>query len=172
MAEGKMTSESIHLACNNCGTTYELTEYGKLRALNADTAYESVSDWYQWERECVKREIEDGSYKLETGVDIRMLVDTRCVYRVGEGTLTHDSSGFHLTGCDGKLDYTQKPIASYCLCSDFFWYEIGDVISIGNSKALYYCFPKDKSVPVAKARLATEELYKKVKAEKRGKTTK
>jgi hypothetical protein len=29
--------------------------------------------------------------------------------------------------------------------------------------ALYYCIPKDSTVPVAKVRLATEEIYKALK---------
>ena len=40
-----------------------------------------------------------------------------------------------------------------------FWYELGDVICIGNGEHLFYCFPQG-NVPVAKARLAAEELYK------------
>ena len=51
-------------------------------------------------------------------------------------------------------------MSCYSLYSDYYWYEIGDVICIGDHDALYYCFPKDKDVAVAKARLATEELYK------------
>jgi RIO-like serine/threonine protein kinase len=51
-------------------------------------------------------------------------------------------------------------MASHSLNSDFFWYELGDVIGIGNRSELYYCFPKDKDV-VTKARLAAEEIYKK-----------
>ena len=37
---------------------------------------------------------------------------------------------------------------------------VGDIISIGDSKALYFCFPKEKGDIVAKTRLAAEELYK------------
>ena len=55
--------------------------------------------------------------------------------------------------------YEQKPQASYTLNADYFWYEIGDVIGIGNRDALYYCFPKD-GASVTRARLATEELYR------------
>ena len=54
----------------------------------------------------------------------------------------------------------QKPTASYSLNADYYWYEIGDMIGIGNMKAAYYCFPKNKGDIVAKTRLATEELYK------------
>ena len=78
---------------------------------------------------------------------------------VGSGTLIHDENGFRLTGCDGKLEYSQGPVASHTLNADFYWYEIGDVICIGNQDALYYCFPKKDNV-VTKTRLATEELYK------------
>ena len=51
--------------------------------------------------------------------------------------------------------------------SDYFWYEIGDMICIGDNKILYYCFPKVENVDVAKARLATEEMYKMNNREKR-----
>ncbi|MBQ1412775.1 MAG: 1-acyl-sn-glycerol-3-phosphate acyltransferase [Clostridia bacterium] len=41
-----------------------------------------------------------------------------------------------------------------------YWYELGDMICIGNSKALYYCFPKEGGDVVAKTRLAAEEYYR------------
>ena len=47
----------------------------------------------------------------------------------------------------------------YSVYSDYFWYEIGDIVCIGNNDCLYYCFPKKKDI-VAKTRLAVEELYK------------
>ena len=92
-------------------------------------------------------------------VDIGMLVDRRAIYMVGSGRLQHNAEGFTLTGCDGQLHYTQAPLSSYSLYADYYWYEIGDVICIGNNDALYYCFPKGTDV-VTKARIATEELYK------------
>lgn len=49
------------------------------------------------------------------------------------------------------------------LMTDFYWYEIGDVICIGDARAQYYCFPQNCGDIVAKTRLATEELYKMVK---------
>jgi hypothetical protein len=101
----------------------------------------------------------DGSYRLDTAVDIGMMVDYKAIYQVGQGRLVHDRDGFVLTGCDGELEYRQKPLASYGLYADYFWYELGDVICIGNRNALYYCFPKGGDA-VAKTRLAAEELYK------------
>ena len=108
----------------------------------------------------MKQEILAGTYRLEEDVTIAMQVDYKAIYMVGEGHLTHDRSGFHLTGCDGKLDYTQKPQACYSLYADYYWYEIDDCVCIGDNEVHYFCFPKDKSVSVAKLRLATEEMYK------------
>lgn len=174
--EGKMVGRGTVIACENCGASYELDEYGYLRLAEAGASVDEVGtgespkrcgapfshipDWYRWQRECVRRELEDGSYKLDIAVDICMMVDTKSIYRVGAGRLQHSAEGFHLTGCDGKLDYFQKPSASYSLYSDYFWYEIGDMICIGNSEALYYCFPTEGGDVVAKTRLAAEELYK------------
>lgn len=158
--EGSMLGKGTRIFCQNCGKEYELTEYGYLKAADGESRFTHVPDWYQWERECVRQEILEGTYLLDAPVDICMMVNTRCVYRVGEGRLIHNTEGFHLTGCDGKLDYRQKPSASYSLYSDYFWYEIGDVICIGDAKVLYYCFPKGMGDIVAKTRLATEEMFK------------
>ena len=157
--EGKMLGRGTSLTCGACGKAYELTEYGFMKAADGNTEFAHIPDWYRWERECVRREIQEGSYRLDVPVDIYMMVDTKSIYRVGTGRLEHSINGFHLTGCDGRLDYSQKPNASYSLNSDYYWYEIGDMISIGNTDVLYYCFPKEGDV-VAKTRLAAEELYK------------
>ena len=167
MAEGKMRSEGISIVCDGCGKTYDLTEDGTLEAKDGEAAFTHIPDWYAWERECVKKEILNDEYRLQVPVDICVLMDTKHVYRVGEGELTHTKDGFRLVGCDGKLEYKQGGLSSYSLYSDFYWYEIGDVICIGDSKMLYYCFPKCEGDFVAKTRLAAEEIYKIEKDKKR-----
>lgn len=157
-AEGAMEGKGITLRCHACGAEYALDEYGKLTAEEA--LFTHVPDWYAWERQCVRKELENGSYRMETPVDICAVVDYKAVYKVGQGILTHDSNGFCLVGCDGKLEYNQSPLASYGLYADYFWYEIGDMICIGDKNCLYYCFPHGSADIVAKTRLAAEELYK------------
>lgn len=159
-AEGRMLGKGTTLVCENCGKGYELTEYGFLKALEGETEFSHIPDWYRWERECVRQQLQDGTYCLDVPVDICMMVNTKSIYRVGSGRLRHTTEGFHLTGCDGKLDYTQKPAASYSLYADYYWYEVGDMVCIGNAEALYYCFPTEGGDIVARTRLAAEELYK------------
>jgi hypothetical protein len=170
-SEDGMHAEGIHLTCTACGKSYTLREDGQMEACDGNTEFPHIPDWYAWERRCVREELENGTYCLDIPVEIRMQVDTRAVYRVGTGHLHHDTEGFHLTGCNDEngnpqLDYRQKPLASYSLYSDYYWYEIGDMVCIGDTNRLYYCFPQTERDIVAKTRLAAEELYKLVRAQK------
>lgn len=158
--EGKTLGAGTTLTCHSCGKVYRLTEYGYLESADGNTAFTHIPDWYAWQRQQVRKELEDGSYRLDTEVDIGVMVDYSAIYMVGSGRLVHDCNGFHLTGCDGKLDYTQPALSCYGLYADYYWYEIGDMICIGNNDVLYYCFPKNCGDVVAKTRLAAEELYK------------
>lgn len=162
--EGEMEGKGTTLVCHHCDKAYYLTEFGALEALDGEAAFTHVPDWYAWERRCVREELENGTYQLDIPVRICMMVNTKHICRVGEGRLHHDVNGFHLTGCGGKLDYFQKPTASYSLYADYFWYEIGDMLCIGDHKILYYCFPQGGGDVVAKTRLAAEELYRSTRA--------
>ncbi len=160
-SEGEMAGNGTDITCGACGKVHTLDEYGNLISDNG-ADFSHIPDWYAWERSEVKKELENGEYLLDTDVEIGIMRNYDAIYMVGDGHLTHDVSGFKLVGCDGKLSYEQKPLSSYGLYADYYWYEIGDVICIGDKNCLYYCFPKKKGV-VAKTRLAAEELYKIVK---------
>ncbi len=160
LCEGNTEGKGVTLTCKSCKKEYELTEIGFMRALSGETEFDHIPDWFKWQRECVKKEIENGEYLLDTPVKIAMLVNTKSLYMVGNGRLVHNADGFTLTDESGKVIYTQKPLSTYTLNSDYYWYEIGDVIGIGTKDALYYCFPEGGKDIVTKARLAAEELYK------------
>ena len=158
-AESKMRGEGIHIACHACGKKWEMDKYGQLNAINGVTEYPHIPDWYSWQREEVRRELENGIYNLDIDVNIAVQVNLKGVCNIGKGHLTHNENGFHLTGGEGKLDYSQSAVFSHTIYSDYYWYEIGDVIGIGDNEFSYFCFP-DESVSVTKVRLAAEELYK------------
>lgn len=157
--EGQMVGKGTKLTCSACGKSYTLTELGELVADDGKTEFSHIPTWFNWQREKVREDIVSGKYILDTPVDIYVVKDYKALYKIGKGSLTHDLQGFKLSGCDGKLNYTQPALSSYSLNVDYFWYEIGDIICIGDEQALYYCFPP-KNVSVAKVRLATEEIYK------------
>jgi len=156
--EGKTIGKNISLICKNCKKEYELTKLGFMQAKNGETEFSHIPDWYAWQREEIKKEIEADTYFLTIPVDIYIMVNTKAIYKVGSGILQHSKQGFILDGCDGELHYEQNSKASYSLYADYYWYEIGDVICIGDMKILYYCFPKTEQDVVAKTRIATEKF--------------
>ena len=158
--EGKMLGKGVKVSCLECGAEYELDEYGRLKSVKGEDDFTHVPDWYRWERDEVRREIMDGKYRLDIPVDIWISTDTSGVFGVGDGRLVHTKDGFRLTGADGEIDYEHKPLASHSICADFNCYERGDIIALSGPDCIYYCFPKDQTVPVAKVRLAHEEIYK------------
>lgn len=163
MSEGATVGRGIKLTCNNCGKVYELDEHGYLVAADGDGKFNHVPTWYNWERQCVREEIDKGEYSLDIDVNVFVMKGYKAVYDIGAGHLTHDNNGFHLVAADGKLDYVQSSHLTYSLYSDYLWYEIGDVICIGDNDYLYYCFPQNVKGVVAKTRLAAEEIYKLLK---------
>jgi len=157
--EDSMEGKGVSLSCHACGKVYTMDEYGALASADGDSRFDSVTAWYDWQREEVRGEISRGEYAVDVPVDIAMIVDYKAVYMVGGGRLRHDSEGFTLTGEDGREYFHRPPNASYSVNADFFWYEMGDIIGIGSRDSFYYCFPKE-GCPVTKARLAAEEMYK------------
>lgn len=165
-AENQMEGKGIHITCKACGKKWKMDEYGRLSAVSGETEFSHIPSWYDWERECVRKEIENGEYLLDTEVDIAVQVNLDGVCMIGPGRLVHNTEGFCLTSDDGQLDYSQSATASYTIYSDYYWYERGDVIGIGDTEYSYFCIVKD-NVSVTKARLAAEEIYKIAKARKR-----
>ena len=166
LAEGRMIGKGTTLSCPDCGKVYHMDEYGVLSAEDGVTEFSHIPDWYDWERRCVREEIERGEYSVDLDCRLLMTLTDYRFYEIGEGRLRHDKNGFVLDGCDGKLHYEHKPLSAHTVNSDFYFYQIGDVVSFGNTDGLFYCFPKSKEDIVCKIRFAHEEIYKITKAEK------
>lgn len=166
--EGKMQGVGCELKCTSCGKVYEMNVFGRMQAREGVTEFPHIPDWVDYERECVRKEVESGEYRLDSNVKIGIIKDHKALYNVGDGRLVHDENGLTLTGCDGKLEFNQPAIASHSINADFYWYTMGDVICIGDREILYYCFMPE-NIPVFKARLAAEELYRIKRASKRRK---
>ena len=73
--------------------------YGELRADEGETEFSHIPDWYEWERENVRREVEAGSYSSGVlPVRVDSLPNARRFLRLGEGTMVHDMNGFAVRG--------------------------------------------------------------------------
>ena len=159
LAEAQMLGEGTTLTCKACGKIYQMDEYGTMHAQSGETQFSHIPDWFAWQRACVREEVQKTQYSQTLPVEVLVMHGNQCIYRIGDGILSHNKDGFTLTSGDNSQIYHRQPtLYSYSINADFNWYELGDVVSIGDRKTQFYCIPKD-GTPVAKLRFAAEELY-------------
>ena len=141
-----------------------MTELGELRADEGETEFSHIPDWYEWERENVRREVEAGSYS--TGVlpvRVDSLPNARRFLRLGEGTMVHDMNGFAVRGTtpEGEPFEMIKTVPSLYSCHIEYEYlgKYGDCVDLNTLEDTWYIYPHDCDFSVTKMALATEELY-------------
>ncbi len=162
--EYQMSSFGTKLCCNSCGKSWTMTPLGELRAEQGKTEFSHIPDWYEWERANVRREIESGTYssgRLPVRVDT--LPNAKKFIRLGEGTMVHDMTGFHVSGTDtdGDAFAMEKSVCSLYSCHIEYNYlgKYGDCVDLNTLSDTWYIYPYDCEFSVTKMALATEELY-------------
>jgi len=161
--ESKMNSKGIHLFCEECGKKWEMTELGEMKALEGETEFSHIPDWFEWERANVRQQILDGTYKFEDDVHVHSLPGVEFI-DLGEGKITHDfENGFILTGHYNGKDYRiqREPKDMYSLHVEYAYKKLGkiDCFDVSIKDDSFYCIPTKKDV-VTKLGFATEEMYK------------
>ncbi len=149
--------------CEHCQKEWELTQYGEFRALAGETEFPHPPDWYEWQRENVRREVEEGTYYLQTPVLIDALPDSRKFIPLGEGTLTHSKEGFLMKWSYLGEDYTlEKSVNEMYSCHIEIHFHLRQMscIDLSTLDDTYFVYPLSPQVNVTKIALATEELYK------------
>ena len=169
LAEHEMKSEGTILSCGRCGKKWELGVLGELSALDGETEFSHIPDWFEWERANVRREIEEGRYFFEDEVDIFSLPSCMKFQSVGKARLTHSPDGFVIEGeYEGKKYRVRRGVSGMYgvhVEYDYCYVRPEDCIDISTSKDSLYCYPTKKNV-ITKLSFATEELYK-LKMQKR-----
>ena len=163
LAESKMASKGTEIFCGACGKRWNLNEDGTLSALEGETEFSHVPDWFDWERQQVKEQIARGEYRFEDEVEVYSMPRCWKFEKLGGAKLIHDpEEGFILTGHYRGQDYRiqRKPEQTnslhieydYCFIKPF------DCVDISTENDSFYCYPKQENV-VTKLAFATEELY-------------
>jgi len=161
--ESRMHSVGAELFCEACGKRWELTEEGDLRAVSGETEFTHVPDWFEWERENVRKEVESGEYYFEDEVDVFSLPSCMKFQDVGKAKLTHSKDGFIIEGeYNGKKYRIRRPVSGMYgvhIEYDYCYVRPDDCIDVSTSNDSLYCYPTKKDV-VTKISFAAEELYK------------
>lgn len=159
--EFEMEGKGTTLTCKHCGATWEMDTLSRLHGVNTDKGFSHIPDWYKWEREQVKQEVFNGTYRYEDDVRIEDYYNSRvnCV-EVGNGHLVQDENGFTLTGTvNGKPFELNKPLSSmYSVHVEFNFLGRGDSIDLATDETSYFVYPQIQD-KITKVHLAQEELY-------------
>lgn len=164
MTESKMASEGTEIYCTSCGKRWNLNEDGSLSALEGETEFSHVPDWFEWEREQVKKQIAEGGYSFSDDVEVYSLPRCWRFEDLGNAKLTHDSeNGFVLEGSYNGENYriqrTPAETNSLHIEYDYCYIKPFDCVDISTENDSFYCYPKQENV-VTKLAFATEELYR------------
>ncbi|MBQ7591680.1 MAG: hypothetical protein IJU46_04030 [Clostridia bacterium] len=159
-----MYSEGAVLGCRGCGRKWYMDEYGRLSAEDGKTEYPHIPDWYEWERECVRREVAEGRYSTgDMPVTVESLPGARGFIPIGSGTMRHDMNGFSVsvTDSDGVTRTMEKKVPSLYSCHIEYEYlfKHGDCVDLNTLDDTWYIYPHSCGFSVTKMALATEELY-------------
>jgi len=160
--EYRMSSRGTELFCEECGKRWEMTELGQLRAMSGETEFSHIPDWYEWERAEVRREVEEGSYRIELKCHVDSLPNAKRYIPIGNGTLIHDMDGFRVSGSgeygDFFLERSSKDLYS-CHVEYEYLGKYGDCVDLNTLDDTFYIYPEGRDFSVTKMALATEELF-------------
>ena len=162
--EFQMSTKGTQILCGACGKSWTMSELGELSADRGATEFSHIPDWYEWERENVRREVEAGTYSSgELPVRVDSLPNAKRFIHLGEGVMTHDMNGFTVRGVDtdGEPFEMVKPVPSLYSCHIEYEYlgKFGDCVDLNTLEDTWYIYPHDCEFSVTKMALATEELY-------------
>ena len=159
-----MDSKGSELFCTACGKRWNWREDGYLEAMDGETEFDHIPDWFEWERTQVREQIERGEYFFEDEVDVYALPRTFRYIPLGKAKVTHDpENGFILEGnYRGELYRCHRmPLQTNSLHVE---YDFGPIKSLDNfdistENDSFYCIPSKQNC-ITKLAFATEEIYK------------
>lgn len=161
LTEFSMSASGTTLRCDHCGKAYEYTELGEMRALDGETEFSHIPDWFDWQRENVRKEVEEGRYCFEDEVEVWTLPNASRFYKHGKGKIVHNMDGFTLkcNAYGNDLEEFWKSEDTYGCHIEYNFRKKADVIDISKVDESYWLYPTKKNV-ITKISIAFEELYK------------
>ena len=158
-AEFKNESKYRTFRCTACGNTVKYNSNGTLSPSGEnDKCFEFVSEWYKFQRDEVKKEVENPDYSFEENVTLLLTDDkTHRFEEAGKGKIVLDKNGITYVGtkCGQEVSRTfglkNHPTVAYKLAQN---------IEIAEDNEIFK-FVFENGFHTAKFVLAVEELHKK-----------
>ncbi len=169
--EHQTDSAGTKLWCNCCKKTWEMDEYGELHATEGETEFSHIPDWSNWERECVRKEIEDGTYYFEDDVRIETLPGSWKFYKQGMGKLiqTPEETRVECNYYGEPYVLTRSAMSLESMHIEYDYLGRGDCVDISIPDDSFWCYLTKRDA-ITKISFATEEIHKLAMKKKQEKT--
>ncbi len=156
-------SKESSIWCSECGAIWEMDDYGVLHRKNGPDVFTHVPDWYRWERENVRKEVEEGRYRFEDTARLERIVNGKIGFEtLGNVELIHDENGFTMSGeiLDGRFSFNRSVASMRSVHIEYDFKGRGDAIDLATLDDTYFVFPLTARNVLTKLHFATEELHK------------
>lgn len=168
-AEFEMHTRGAEIFCGKCGEKRIMTEYGRMvRPDGSEDGFSHIPDWYEWERECVKKEIDSGAYGLDMRVKIESLPNAVNFIDLGYGRLIHNENGFKLIfkdyGDKEEKTLSFAPLTMTSIHTEYDYRGKGQCVTLSTLDNTYFIYPLEKGFNATKIQFAAEYLYEKCKS--------
>lgn len=160
LCEGETESETDTLRCRKCGKAWYMETDGSLRALEGETEFSHIPDWSNWERECVRREIEEGTYYFEDEIELQTLPNAWKFYKHGKGKFVQTPEGLTITGtCYGEpFELHKSAMEQSSMHIEYDYLGRGDCVDVSTLEDSYWCYLSKRDT-ITKLSFATEEIF-------------
>ena len=156
-----MDSKENKLFCKKCGAIFSMDEYGTLSCQTQKTL--AIPQYYEWERECVKKQIQSGNYAFAQKVRVEALPNAKNFIALGEGFLVHKEEGFFLTFTD-YMEEKAKTLffasrATPSVHTEYDYRGQGQCVTLSTSTCTYFLFPLEEGFNATKIQFAAEYFF-------------
>ena len=137
-----------------------MDELGQLHATEGETEFSHIPDWSRWERECVREEIRNGTYRFEDEIVLETLPGGEKFYAQGKARLIQTPEGTFIEGtCYGEpLSLHKKPLEMESIHIEYDYLGRGDCVDISVTDDSYWCYLSKRDA-ITKLSFATEEIH-------------
>lgn len=166
-AEHQTDSDGTVLWCNACGKRWQMDELGRMHAENGETEFAHIPDWSNWERACVREEIENGTYYFEDDVRVETLPGSLCFYKQGMGKLiqTPTETRVECNYYGEKYTLVRSAASLNSMHIEYDYLGRGDCVDISVPDDSFWCYLSKRDA-ITKISFATEEMHKLAMAQK------
>lgn len=162
-AAHRMEGKDIYLTCLACGKKWEMTPLGELKALDGETEFSHIPDWFDWEKADVERRVKEGTYRFEDEVRVKTMPNAQHMYRHPNGRLIHDNTGFtfigHVYDEDVNLHFDSKIQDGVHIEYPIKNNDYTDCVILYTQDESYYLMPVNARDVITEISLATDAIY-------------